>query len=80
MRIQLALTPFGMPRRWRRPPAVRLACGEWLRWQVNHRFAGSHGDAWTYRLDTFNIAHGPAQTELFMGTPTHYVNELAALR
>ncbi|MFI8281232.1 hypothetical protein ACIGBH_41570 [Streptomyces sp. NPDC085929] len=80
LRIQLTVTPFGMPRRWRRPPAVRLAHGEWLRWQVNYRFAGSHGDAWTYRLDTLNIAYGPASTDLFMGTPTHHVNELAALR
>ncbi|MFD8289595.1 hypothetical protein ACFV2B_15480 [Streptomyces lavendulae] len=80
LRIRLAVTPFGMPRRWRRPPAVRLARGEWLRWQVNYRFAGSHGDAWTYRLDTFNIAYGPAPTDLFLGTPTQRVNELAALR
>ncbi|MFC9292981.1 hypothetical protein ACFTWH_06245 [Streptomyces sp. NPDC057011] len=81
LRVQPAVTPFGMPRRWRRPPAVRLARGEWLRWQVNHRFAGSHGDAWTYRLDTLNLAYGPhTPADLFMGTPTRQVSELAALR
>ncbi|MFD9408662.1 hypothetical protein ACFWBN_16830 [Streptomyces sp. NPDC059989] len=52
-----------------------------MRWQVNYRFAGSHGDAWTYRLDTLNLAYGPAApTDLFMGDPTHHVCELAALR
>ncbi|MGW1727980.1 hypothetical protein ACWCQK_34360 [Streptomyces sp. NPDC002306] len=80
LRVQLVATPFGMPRRWRRPPAVRLAHGEWLRWQINYRFAGSSGGEWTYRLDTLNIAHGPARLDLFLGTPTHQVNELASLR
>lgn len=78
LRVQLTVTPFGMPRRWRRPPAVRLARGEWLRWQVNYRFAGTHG--WTYRLDTLNLANGPAPTDHFLGTPTHHVDERAALR
>ncbi|MFD7629614.1 hypothetical protein ACFV7Q_26910 [Streptomyces sp. NPDC059851] len=83
LRVQLTVTPFGMPRRWRRPPAVRLAHGEWLRWQVNHRFAGTCSGDWTYRLDTLNIAHGPAPTaptDLFLGTPTRHVDERAALR
>jgi hypothetical protein len=80
LRVQLTVTPFGMPRRWRRPPAIRLARGEWLRWQVNYRFAGTHGGDWTYRLDTLNIANGPAPTDLFLGTPTHHVDERAALR
>lgn len=80
LRVQPGVTPFGMPRRWRRPPAVRLAHGEWLRWQVNYRFAGTHGGEWTYRLDTLNIAYGAASAELFLGTPTRAVNELAALR
>jgi hypothetical protein len=82
LRVQLAVTPFGMPRRWRRPPAVRLARGQWVRWQVNYRFAGTvtGGGEWTYRLDTLNIAYGPAQPDLFLTPPTHYVNELAPLR
>lgn len=80
LRIQLTVTPFGMPRRWRRPPPVRIAPGDWLQWQINYRFAGTHGGEWTYRLDTLNIAHGQATADLFLGTPNHRVNELAALR
>ncbi|MEU6602543.1 hypothetical protein [Streptomyces flaveolus] len=52
--------------------------GAWLRWQINYRFSGYSRD-WTYRLDTLNIAFGPAPTNLFLGTPTHHVDELAAL-
>ncbi len=80
LHVQLAVTPFGMPRRWRRPPAMRIAPGDWLRWQVNYRFAGTHDEEWTYRLDTLNVAYGPAPVNLFLGSPTHRVNELAALR
>ena len=69
-----------MPRRWRRPPAVRIAPGDWLRWQVNYRFAGAHGGEWTYRLDTLNVTYGPAPVNLFLGHPSHRVSELAALR
>ncbi|MEU3776828.1 hypothetical protein AB0F11_27195 [Streptomyces sp. NPDC032472] len=80
LRVLPAVTPFGMPKRWRRPPAVRLARGEWLRWQINHRFAGTHGDLWTYRLDTFNVAYGPVGAGLFLGAPTRRVDERAVLR
>jgi hypothetical protein len=84
LRVQLTVTPYGMPRRWRRPPAVHLAPGEWLRWQINYRFSQTHSGEWTYRLDTLNIAHadtqGPAPADLFLGTPDHHVNELATLR
>ena len=80
LRVLPVATPFGMPRRWRRPPAVRLARGSWLRWQINYRFAGTHHDLWTYRLDTFNVAHGPGADDLFLGPPAHDVRELAALR
>jgi hypothetical protein len=79
LRVELVVTPFGMPRRWRRPPAVRLSPGQWLRWQVNYRFASRDGE-WTYRLDTLSICHGPAPADLFLATPTHHVSELAALR
>ena len=80
IRVQLTVTPFGMPRRWRRPPAVRIAPGDWLRWQVNYRFAGTGDGDWTYRLDTVNVACGLAAAEVFLGVPTRYVNELAPLR
>lgn len=48
--------------------------------QVNYRFAGTHGGEWTYRLDTLNVAYGPAPVNLFLGSPMHRVNELASLR
>ncbi|MEU3406558.1 hypothetical protein ABZ766_21830 [Streptomyces sp. NPDC006670] len=80
LRVPLEVTPFGMPRRWRRPPAVHLARGEWLCWQINYRFTRWCGGEWTYRLDTLNIVHGPARPDLFLGTPTRHVDELASLR
>jgi hypothetical protein len=80
LRVQLTVAEFGMPRRRRRPPAVRLARGEWVRWQVNYRFSPCCGD-WTYRLDTLNLFHGSADSrDLFLGVPTYYVSELGSLR
>jgi hypothetical protein len=80
LRVQLTVTPSGMPRRWRRPPAVRLRPGEWLRWQVNYRFAGTGDGSWTYQLQTLNVAYGPVPADIFLGTPSHHVQELAPLR
>lgn len=80
LRVQLTVTPFGMPRRWRRPPAVRLRYGEWLRWQINYRFAGTGDGEWTYRLETLNVAYGLVPADIFLGAPTHHVKELAPLR
>lgn len=81
LRVHLALAPFGIPRRPRRPPAVRLNRGEWLRWRINYRFAGgTRGDQWTYQLDTINIAHGVVGTDLFMGVPVRDVDERTLLR
>jgi hypothetical protein len=59
---------------------VRLRDGEWLRWQVNYRFAGTGDGDWTYRLDTVNVARGLAAAEVFLGVPARYVNEIAPLR
>ena len=78
LRVELVVTPFGMPRRWRRPPAVRLSRGEWVRWQVNYRF--SYEDGWSYRLDTLNLAYGSATPDVFMSAPTHHIDERASLR
>jgi hypothetical protein len=70
-----------MPRRWRRPPAVRLAPGEWVRWQINYRFPGSWGGDWTYRQDTLNLLNGHAtDPRIFLGDPTRRVDELGLLR
>jgi hypothetical protein len=58
---------------------VYLPRGNWLRWQVNYRFTSPHGE-WAYRLDTFNVSHGQPSTDLFLGNPDRYVNELGTLR
>ena len=68
LRVELVVTPFGMPRRWRRPPAVRLSRSEWVRWQVNYRFPYESG--WSYRLDTLNLAYSLESSDVFTGVPT----------
>lgn len=78
LRVELVVTPFGMPRRRRRPPAVRLSQDEWVQWQVNYRFP--HEDSWSYRLDTLNLAYGPVLADIFTGAPTLHVDERASLR
>lgn len=71
---------WGVPRRAWRPPPVRLAPGEWLRWQVNQRFGStcSSGIAWSYRLETLNLAYGRRAD--FSGKPTRTVIERGDLR
>ncbi|WP_055633446.1 hypothetical protein [Streptomyces griseoruber] len=71
---------FAMPRRNRRPPAVRLAPGQWLRWQINYRFVGHCDGAWSYQLETFNILYGSATPDVFLGMPTRNVDERRSLR
>ncbi|MEV6998526.1 hypothetical protein AB0N62_12645 [Streptomyces sp. NPDC093982] len=71
---------FAMPRRNRRPPAVRLAPGQWLQWQINYRFVGSCDGAWSYRLETLNILYGPAMPDVFLGVPARRVDERRSLR
>ncbi|MGW7538445.1 hypothetical protein [Amycolatopsis sp. NPDC054798] len=78
LRVKLDAIRYASPKRPRRPPAYRLGRGEWLRWQVNYRFSG-YSTEWRYRLDTVNIAYEPASTDLFLGTPTHVIDELASL-
>jgi hypothetical protein len=80
LRVELMVTPFGNPRRWRRPPAARLARGEWVRWQINYRFVESSSGDWTYRLDTLNLAYGQVAANTFLGVPTHIVDERGPLR
>jgi hypothetical protein len=80
LRVQLMDNPSGMPRRWRRPPAVRLAPGGWLRWQINYRFSGGCCGEWTYRLDTLNLAYGLVRADVFLGPRTCQVDERAYLR
>jgi hypothetical protein len=80
LRVSLHPWSFDMPRRHRRPPAVRLAAGQWLRWQINYRSVRVNGGEWHYRLDTFNVAFGTAYADLFLGEPTRKIDELASLR
>ncbi|MGI5502767.1 hypothetical protein [Lentzea sp. CA-135723] len=48
-----------------------------MRWQVDHRWtAGSTADGWCHSLTTVNVVHDPpADAEIFLGTPTRYVDE-----
>jgi hypothetical protein len=72
---------FGLPPRPRRPPAVRLVPGQWVRWQLNYRFSSAAGVRdWSYWLDTFNIAFGPVTADVFLGTPDFHVDEQGPVR
>ncbi|MDR6974141.1 hypothetical protein J2X68_000819 [Streptomyces sp. 3330] len=82
LRVLPRVSPlFGQPPRRRRPPAVRLAPGQWVRWQLNYRFSSAAGiRGWSYWLDTFNIAYGPVDADVFLSTPTVSVDEQGAVR
>ncbi|MGC0330942.1 hypothetical protein RKD23_003932 [Streptomyces sp. SAI-170] len=72
---------FGLPPRRRRPPAVRLIPGQWVRWQLNYRFSSAAGmQDWSYWLDTFNIGYGAFADDVFLGEPTFLVDERGPLR
>ncbi|MEV0039084.1 hypothetical protein [Streptomyces sp. NPDC050804] len=72
---------FAIPPRPRRPPAVRLVPGQWVRWQLNYRFSSAAGVRdWSYWLDTFNIAYGPVGTDVFLSPPTVLVDERGPVR
>ncbi|WP_327072180.1 hypothetical protein OG196_00695 [Kitasatospora purpeofusca] len=72
---------FGLPPRPRRLPAVRLLPGQWVRWQLNYRFSSAAGVRdWSYWLDTFNVAYGPADADLFLSAPTVFIDECGPVR
>ncbi|MET9515761.1 hypothetical protein [Streptomyces sp. NPDC002994] len=72
---------FALPPRQRRPPGVRLIPGQWVRWQLNYRFSSALGiRGWSYWLDTFNIAYGPVNADVFLSTPTVFLDEQGPLR
>lgn len=79
LRVYLVAAPFGGPSRWRRPPAVRLAAGQWLRWQINYRFETCCSES-HYRQDILNLAYGKASATVFHGTPLRRVDERVSLR
>jgi hypothetical protein len=71
----------GLPPRKRRPPAVKLAPGEWVRWRLNYRFSSSAGmQDWSYWLDTFNVGYGDLPADVFLGEPTCLVDEQGPVR
>ncbi|GAB3116912.1 hypothetical protein GCM10027160_26620 [Streptomyces calidiresistens] len=72
---------FGLPPRPRRPPAVRLLPGQWVRWQLNYRFSSMAGIRdWSYWLDTFNVAYGPVDGEVFLSEPGVIADERGPVR
>ncbi|WP_256104019.1 hypothetical protein [Streptomyces sp. ODS05-4] len=82
LRVHARVGPlFGLPPRPRRPPAVRLRPGQWVRWQLNYRFSSSLGiRGWSYWLDTFNVAYGPVDRDVFLADPTLVVDERGPVR
>ncbi|MFD0369805.1 hypothetical protein [Streptomyces sp. NPDC127114] len=82
LRVQAWVNPMsGLPPRRRRPPAVRLEPGQWVRWQLNYRFSGvTSARDWSYWLDTFNVAYGPVDRDAFLSEPPTLVDERGPLR
>ncbi|GGY61690.1 hypothetical protein [Streptomyces omiyaensis] len=82
LRVHVPVEPlFGLPPRPRRPPAVRLLPGQWVRWQLNYRFSSALGiRGWSYWLDTFNVAYGPVGPDVFLSGPTLLVDERGPVR
>ncbi|MEW2134193.1 hypothetical protein [Streptomyces sp. NPDC005435] len=82
LRVLARVDPmFGLPPRRRRPPAVRLLPGQWVRWQLNYRFSSAMGmRGWSYWLDTFNIAYGPVDPDVFLSEPPVFVDERGPVR
>jgi hypothetical protein len=80
LRVRLLPSVWGMPRRHRRPPAVFLHPGEWIRWQTNYRFVDTCTGEWSYRSDALNLSHGPVHPDTFLGLPTRLVDERTRLR
>lgn len=77
----LPVLRYPIPPRPRRPPAVRLRPGQWLRWQLNYRHSSLTGRGdWQYHQNTLNLAYGPIDPETFLGTPTRLIDERGPLR
>jgi hypothetical protein len=75
LRVFLIASAWGMPKRHRRPPAVRLARDEWVRWHINYRFVDHCAGEWWYRLDTLSVAFGQVDADVFLGEPSRVVDE-----
>jgi hypothetical protein len=79
LRVHLVPALPGGPPRRRRPPAVRLAAGQWLRWRINYRCPPLCCGEPHYQQDVLNLAYGRVSTNVFQGTPAHQVDERVAL-
>ena len=65
----------------RRPPAVNLDAGQWLRWQINHCLIAWSGGPSHYVLQTFNVYFGPPPgPRIFLSTPARSLDERSRLR
>jgi len=65
----------------RRPPAVNLDAGQWVRWQINHCLISWSGGPSHYVLETYNVYFGPPpEPGIFLDTPTRSVDERSRLR
>ncbi|MEU9720850.1 hypothetical protein [Streptomyces sp. NPDC047976] len=48
---------------------------------LNYRFTSAMGiRGWSYWLDTFDIAHGPVDRDVFLSDPTVIVDERGPVR
>ena len=78
--VQLQDAMRAVPRRWNRPSPVRLERGEWVRWQINHRWVRPRDGGWNYLLTTLNLAYGGVgDLKVFLGVPDRVVDEKARL-
>ena len=79
--VQFHDVMIATPARWTRPSPVRLQRGEWVRWQLNHRWVRPRDGGWNYEMTTLNLAYGGvSDLEVFLGEPTRLVDERARLR
>ncbi|WP_229071756.1 hypothetical protein [Actinoplanes sp. DH11] len=77
--VELVPEPGTRPARWHRGSMVLLAPGQWLRWQINYRLTHLCDGAWSYRLDTLNLAYRPDPAVAFTGVPTRFLDERTRL-
>jgi hypothetical protein len=48
---------------------------------LNYRFSSALGiRGWSYWLDTFNIAYGPVDRDVFLSEPTVIIDECGPVR
>ncbi|SEQ10810.1 hypothetical protein SAMN05216188_10290 [Lentzea xinjiangensis] len=74
--VQLHDTMMASPRRRERASPVRLLPGQWVRWQLDHRWERPRDGGFNHLSTTLNLACAPVtDPELFLGAPTRHVDE-----